>query len=44
MDQHTEKGDPVDVMNLAAMVAVREMLETPNAEVTGGPLAARPVD
>ena len=30
MEQHTEKGDPVDVMNLAAMVAVREMLETPN--------------
>jgi hypothetical protein len=32
MEQHTEKGDPVDVMNLAAMVAVREMLETPNVE------------
>lgn len=30
MEQHIEKGDPVDVMNLAAMVAVREMLETPN--------------
>ena len=30
MEQHTEKGDPVDVMNLVAMVAVREMLETPN--------------
>lgn len=35
MEQHTEKGDPVDVMNLAAMVAVREMLETPNVELTG---------
>ena len=35
MEQHTEKGDPVDVMNLAAMVAVREMLEAPNADVTG---------
>ena len=35
MEQHTEKGDPVDVMNLAAMVAVREMLEAHNAELTG---------
>ncbi len=36
MEAHTEKGDPVDVMNLAAMVAVREMLETPNAIGQGG--------
>ena len=32
---HTEKGDPVDVMNLAAMVAVHEMLETPNEQGQG---------
>lgn len=30
MEAHVEKGDPVDVMNLAAMVAVREMLEAHN--------------
>lgn len=35
MEQHTANGDPVDVMNLAAMVAVREMLETPNMQGQG---------
>lgn len=35
-----EKGDPVDVMNLAAMVAVWEMLETPNAKVSGAGTAS----
>lgn len=30
MARHVEKGDPVDVANFAAMVAVREILETPN--------------
>ena len=42
MEQHTEKGDPVDVMNLAAMVAVREMLDTPNDIAQGREHSERP--
>ena len=42
IEQHTEKGDPVDVMNLAAMVAVREMLEAPNAPHEGRTAALSP--
>ena len=37
MARHVEKGDPVDVANFAAMVAVREILETPDYTSTSEP-------